>query len=99
VPWYAKLFAGAVVAYAFSPLDLIPDFIPVLGYLDDLVLVPLGMAIALRMIPAPVLAESRDEARKRLGQDRPTSWLAAIVILLLWLLAIGLTALVVVRLF
>jgi uncharacterized membrane protein YkvA (DUF1232 family) len=99
VPWYAKLFAGAVVAYAFCPLDLIPDFVPVLGYLDDLVLVPLGIAIALRMIPAPVLAESRSQARERLHQDRPTNWVAAIVILLLWLLAAGLAALVVVRLF
>jgi len=61
-PWYAKAFIAAVVAYAVSPIDLIPDFIPVLGYLDDLVLVPLGIAVALRMIPPPVMAECRVRA-------------------------------------
>ena len=58
-PWYARLLAGAVVAYAFSPIDLIPDPIPVLGYLDDLVLLPLGIALALKLIPAQVMAECR----------------------------------------
>src|SRR5438477_13097838 len=68
VPWYARAFAACVVAYAFSPIDLIPDPIPVLGYLDDLVLVPLGVVLARRMIPPDVLAECR---------ARPQSWLAA----------------------
>ncbi len=58
VPWYAKAFCALVVAYAFSPIDLIPDFIPVLGYLDDLVLIPLGVALAIKMIPADILSIS-----------------------------------------
>ena len=62
VPWYARVFAACVVAYAFSPIDLIPDPIPVLGYLDDLVLIPLGVVLARKMIPADVLAECRQTA-------------------------------------
>jgi uncharacterized membrane protein YkvA (DUF1232 family) len=85
-PWYAKLFAACVVGYAFSPIDLIPDPIPVLGYLDDLVLVPLGIAIALRMIPPPVLAECRDRAQAAMGEGKPTNWTAAAVIVAIWLL-------------
>src|SRR5438093_1996163 len=75
VPWYAKLFAACVVGYAFSPIDLIPDFIPVLGYLDDLILVPLGIALAVKMIPQPILDECRLKAQA--AMDRPTSWTAA----------------------
>ncbi|MGC8780376.1 MAG: YkvA family protein [Anaerolineae bacterium] len=82
-PWIARIIAGCVVAYAFSPLDLIPDFVPVLGYLDDLVLVPLGVALALRLIPPDVLAESR--ARARNITDRPTNRAAAAVIVAIWL--------------
>lgn len=82
-PWYAKFFAGAVVAYALSPIDLIPDFIPVLGYLDDLVLVPAGIALALKMIPEPVLTD----CRARAAVPAPTSRSAAVVIVALWLLA------------
>ena len=81
-PWYAKLLAGAVVAYAFSPLDLIPDFVPVLGYLDDLILVPLGIALVVKLVPGPVLAECRERAR--LATDRPTSRVAAAVIVTIW---------------
>ena len=62
VPWHARLFAACVVGYAFSPIDLIPDFIPVLGYLDDLILIPLGITLALRMIPPEVMAECRQKA-------------------------------------
>jgi len=97
VPWYAKLFAAGVVGYAFSPLDLIPDFIPVLGYLDDLVIVPLGVALALRMIPGPVLDECRARARETLSQDKPTNWAAAGVIVAMWLLAIALVVVILVR--
>jgi uncharacterized membrane protein YkvA (DUF1232 family) len=86
VPWYAKVFAAGVVAYAFSPLDLIPDFVPVLGYLDDLILVPLGLALALRMIPPEVMAESRIKAQEVLSQDRPTNWIAGAVVVAVWLL-------------
>jgi uncharacterized membrane protein YkvA (DUF1232 family) len=88
VPWYTKLFAACVVGYAFSPIDLIPDFIPVLGYLDDLVLVPLGIALAIKMIPPSVLAECRQQAKDRIA-SKPTNWLAAAVIIAIWLLLAG----------
>ena len=81
VPWYAKLFAALVVGYAFSPIDLIPDSIPVLGYLDDLILVPLGVALAVRMIPEDVLSESREKVREMVERgERPVSRVAAAVI-------------------
>ncbi len=94
VPWYARAFAAAVVAYAFSPIDLIPDFIPALGYLDDLVLVPLGIAISLRMIPPEVMAECRERARAEINAGRPTNWVAAAVIVAIWvaLAALGVLA-------
>jgi len=85
-PWYAQLFAACVVGYAFSPIDLVPDFIPVLGYLDDLLLVPLGIALALKMIPAPVLAECRDRAQTELAEGRPTNRVAAAIVIAIWLL-------------
>lgn len=85
LPWYAKLFTACLVGYAFSPLDLVPDFIPILGYLDDLVIIPLGVALALRMIPQPVMLECREKARLAL-KDKPVNWIAAGVIVVLWLL-------------
>jgi len=95
-PWYAKAWAALVVGYAFSPIDLIPDFIPVLGYLDDLVLVPLGVLLALKMIPPDVWAESRERAHEAMAEGRPVSWAAAVVIVLIWLLiaAVGVAVLV-----
>lgn len=89
-PWYAKLWTAVVVGYALSPIDLIPDFIPVLGYLDDLILVPAGIWLALRLMPPHVLAAGRDAARLWLEQKRarPRSWVAATVIVALWLLAL-----------
>lgn len=86
VPWYARIFAAGVVGYAFSPIDLIPDFIPVLGYVDDVILVPLGITLALRMIPPDVLQECRERAQEVMTQGKPISWGAGIVIGLLWLL-------------
>ena len=86
VPWYARVFAGFVVAYAFSPIDLIPDVIPILGYLDDLILVPLGIILVLKMIPSDVLAECREKAEVVISQGKPTSKIAAIVIVGIWLL-------------
>jgi uncharacterized membrane protein YkvA (DUF1232 family) len=83
VPWYAKAVAGVVVAYALSPIDLIPDFIPVLGYLDDLVLVPLGVALVLRLIPADVLADCRRRAEQTKARLR--NWVAAGMIVLIWI--------------
>jgi uncharacterized membrane protein YkvA (DUF1232 family) len=78
--------AGAVAAYALSPIDLIPDFIPLIGYLDDLIIVPAGIWLALRLIPPPVMAELRAEAERRV---KPTSKVAAAVIVAVWLAAAG----------
>jgi uncharacterized membrane protein YkvA (DUF1232 family) len=86
VPWYARLFAAGVVGYAFSPIDLIPDPIPILGYLDDLVLIPLGITLALKMIPAPVMAECREKAQTVMAEEKPTNWVAAGVIVTIWIL-------------
>ncbi len=97
-PWYAKAFGALVVAYAFSPLDLIPDFVPVLGYLDDVILLPLGIWLTIRMIPLAVLDESRARAEVELRGRRPTSRVAAVVIILLWAGSIALAVLVVLRL-
>jgi uncharacterized membrane protein YkvA (DUF1232 family) len=83
VPWYAKAVALAVAAYALSPIDLIPDFIPVIGYLDDLIIVPLGILLAVRLIPPEILAEHRQVAN--VAAERPTSRTAAMVILAIWI--------------
>jgi len=85
VPWYAKALAIAVAGYALSPIDLIPDFVPVLGYLDDLVIVPLGILIVVKLIPVEVMAEHRAAAQVR---DRPISRVAAIVVVLAWLICV-----------
>jgi uncharacterized membrane protein YkvA (DUF1232 family) len=87
-PWYARVAAGLVVAYAFSPIDLIPDFIPVLGYLDDLVLVPLGIALTIKLIPPAVLAEAGSRADALMAAGKPTSRAAALVIVTIWLVAV-----------
>jgi uncharacterized membrane protein YkvA (DUF1232 family) len=97
VPWYARLFAAGVVAYAISPIDLIPDFIPVLGYLDDLILVPLGIVLALRMIPSEVMAECRERAKELSREGRPTNWVAAGVIIGIWLLLVAFSLFLVLR--
>ncbi len=84
-PWYARLFAALVVAYAFSPIDLIPDFIPVLGYLDDLILVPAGIVLALKMIPPVVMVDARLRAERHLRDKKPTNWWMAALIILIWI--------------
>ncbi len=84
-PWYARLTAGAVVAYAVSPIDLIPDFIPVLGHLDDLLLIPLGVLLVRWMIPSPVMEDCRLRAQQVIAQGKPVSWLAAAVIIGIWM--------------
>jgi uncharacterized membrane protein YkvA (DUF1232 family) len=86
VPWYAKVVATCVAAYALSPIDLIPDFIPVLGYLDDVIIVPLGIVLAMRLIPPSLLEEHRRTAIER-SQQRPTSYAGAAMILLMWFVA------------
>ena len=88
MPWYAKVMAACVAAYALSPIDLIPDFVPVLGYLDDLVIVPLGIMLAVWMIPNAIMAEHRVTAAAADG--RPTSKAAAAAIVGIWIAAIGL---------
>lgn len=93
-PWYAKVFTGLVVAYALSPIDLVPDFIPILGYLDDLILVPLGIVFALKLIPTQVMTECRTQAQIALQQEgKPVFWFAPVVIIAIW---IGLAALCVI---
>ena len=87
VTWAAKALALAVAAYAFSPIDLIPDFVPVLGYLDDLLIVPLGIALVIRLIPADIMAEHRQAATA--AQSRPVSRTAAAVIAVIWMIAIA----------
>jgi uncharacterized membrane protein YkvA (DUF1232 family) len=86
VPLYARIFAACVVGYAFSPIDLIPDPIPILGYLDDLVLIPLGVALAIKMIPPIVLVECRDKAREVMKLGKPVNRIAAVIIITIWLL-------------
>jgi len=83
VPWYAKAIAAVIAAYALSPIDLIPDFIPVVGYLDDLILVPLGIWLVIRLIPANVIAEHRALAEP--AQERPISRTAAVAVFGLWI--------------
>jgi uncharacterized membrane protein YkvA (DUF1232 family) len=89
-PWYAKAVAAAVAAYALSPIDLIPDFIPVLGYLDDLLIVPLGIALAIRLVPPDLMVDFRRDATLR--ASKPRSFGAALVIVAIWLLALTATA-------
>ena len=96
-PTYARIFAAVVVAYAFSPIDLIPDPIPILGYLDDLILIPLGIALAVRMIPPTILTECRARAREANIKAGPKSTAAAIVIIGIWLLLAALAVYLTVR--
>ena len=96
-PWYAKAFAALVVAYAFSPLDLIPDFVPVIGYLDDLILVPLGVALALRMIPSGVMVEARARTAAAQSNGKPRSWVGGVVVVAVWLLLLALSIVVTCR--
>ena len=92
-PWYAKLLALFVAGYALSPIDLIPDFIPVLGYLDDVIIVPLGIMAVAKLVPPEVMAEHRAAAEA--AMSRPTSRTAAIVIVLIWIAALALVVWVV----
>ena len=83
-PWYAKVIALVVVGYAFSPLDLIPDFVPVLGSLDDLLIVAAGVYVLLRLVPSEVLAEAREQARE--AEREPRNWGVAILVVVAYLL-------------
>lgn len=91
-PWCAKLLVAAVVAYALSPIDLIPDFLPVVGYLDDLVLIPIGLAAARRLVPRDVLEDCRRRAREAGVSRGPASRVAAVIVVVIWLVAAALVA-------
>jgi uncharacterized membrane protein YkvA (DUF1232 family) len=97
VPWYAKVLALLIVGYALSPIDLIPDFIPVLGYLDDLVLIPLGIMLVIRMIPAEVLAECRQKSETIVGRATRAGKIAAVVIILIWVLTAALVTWLIIK--
>jgi uncharacterized membrane protein YkvA (DUF1232 family) len=97
VPWYAKALALLVVGYALSPIDLIPDFIPILGYLDDLILIPLGFMLVIRLIPAEVLAECRRQSAEIVGRATRAGKIAATVIVTIWILTAALLLWLIVR--
>lgn len=97
VSWYARLWLVVVVGYALSPIDLIPDFIPVIGYLDDLLLIPLGVLLAIKLIPPAVLAECRAKAQETLVEDKAAARVAAAVIAAIWLLAVALVVYTIAR--
>jgi uncharacterized membrane protein YkvA (DUF1232 family) len=90
-PWYAKLLVAGIVAYALSPIDLIPDFVPVLGYLDELVLIPLGIALAIRIIPSSIIEECRARSQT-LRSGKSVSRIAGIVIVAIWIALAALAA-------
>jgi uncharacterized membrane protein YkvA (DUF1232 family) len=98
VPWVAKALIFFVVAHTLSPIDLIPDFIPVLGYLDDLIIAPLGIAIAIRLIPPEVLVECREQAQQMFAQDQPPNKWAAVVVIMIWLVGVCLIGAMIIRL-
>ena len=91
-PWYAKLLVAGIVAYAISPVDLVPDVVPVLGYLDDFILIPLGISLAIKMVPHSVLSECRARAQETMQNGKPVSWIAGTLIVVIWLLLAALFA-------
>jgi len=98
-PLYARIFTACVVGYAFSPIDLIPDPIPILGYLDDLIIIPLGIWLALKMIPAEVMVDSRLRAKEMISQKSPVNWVAGGIILVIWLVLAALIIGLIMRFF
>jgi uncharacterized membrane protein YkvA (DUF1232 family) len=96
-PWYAKAFIAFVVAYALSPIDPIPDFIPLLGFVDEIILLPFALAFAIRLIPSSIMDAARIRASEEISGQRPRSYTAAVVIVMLWITAIVLTSWVVYR--
>lgn len=88
-PWYAKLLAGITVGYALSPIDLIPDFIPIIGYLDDLIILPLLILLSIRMIPKTILEQSRIEADEIWKDRKPNVWYFAIPIVIIWIIILA----------
>ena len=98
-PWYAKVFAALIVGYVFSPIDPIPDFIPGVGLLDEMVVVPIGVLLAAKMIPPDVFEECRERAREVAEGEKPMSRIAAVVIVAVWLMCVALAVLLALRLF
>ena len=96
-PWLAKVFAAIVVAYTFSPIDLVPDFIPILGYLDDLLLVPLGIALAIKMIPEEVMVDARAGVDEAFPDGKPKNWVAGAIIIAIWVIILVLVVFWMVR--
>ena len=88
-PILAKIFAGITVAYALSPIDLVPDFIPILGYLDDVILLPLLVAFTVKLIPADIMKRNRQQAEGLWENGKPKKWYYAIPIVLFWVIIIG----------
>ncbi|WP_085991316.1 YkvA family protein [Oceanobacillus senegalensis] len=84
VPWYAKVFIVCVISYAFSPIDLIPDFIPIIGYLDDVIIVPLGIMFTLKMIPKDVIANCEMKEKSIIKNGKPKNWVVGVLIILIW---------------
>ena len=89
-PWYAKVFAALIVGYVFSPIDPIPDFIPLVGLLDEMVVVPIGVLLAAKMIPPDVMQECQEKAREVAEGEKPVSRAAAVVVVAVWLLFVAL---------
>jgi uncharacterized membrane protein YkvA (DUF1232 family) len=98
-PWYAKLFAALIVGYVFSPIDPIPDFIPGVGLLDEMVVVPVGVWIAAKMIPRQVMEECQEKAREMAEGEKPVNRVAAVVVVAVWLLCVGLAVFLALRVF
>jgi uncharacterized membrane protein YkvA (DUF1232 family) len=98
-PWYAKAFAALIVGYVFSPIDPIPDFIPVVGLLDEMVVVPIGVLLAAKMIPPAVLEECREKAREVAEGEKPVSRVAAVVIVAVWVLCVAMAVYLALRVF
>src|SRR5215207_9236057 len=98
-PWYAKVFAALIVGYVFSPIDPIPDFIPIVGLLDEMVVVPIGILIAAKMIPEDVFEECREKAREVAEGEKPVSRVAAVVVVAVWLLCAALAVYLALRVF
>ena len=98
-PWYAKAFAALVVGYVFSPIDPIPDFIPGVGLLDEMVVVPIGVLIAAKLIPRQVMEECQEKAREVAEGEKPVSRVGAMVVVAVWLLCVALAVLLAVRVF
>jgi uncharacterized membrane protein YkvA (DUF1232 family) len=98
-PWYAKVFTALIVGYVFSPIDPIPDFIPVVGLLDELVVVPIGVIVARKMIPEDVFEECREKAREVAEGEKPVSRVAAVAVVAVWLLCVALAVFLALRVF